>query len=1062
MSGVSVLHLGAWYGFDDIVEASLEAGSDINGWANDQYMTRWMHHRMSGKTLFPRNSDIYRSDMFFSGSHVTPLYLAARAGHEGIVRQLLAAGADVNATKSIQSLGGVYDGVTALHTAAARGHVATVRLLINDAKCRVNSRTTDGTTPLHCAVEGCHLAAVRALLDHKPPTNETTVKPRPFTSPAIFSNSPIAKQLLGFPKRLLFDDGNTIDINANKTYMATTGVTALHLAASFGTEDISRELVRAGAAVNARTSDGSTPLHMAAYSGAGAVATLLLAAGAETEVGAVLNDCVGLTPLLMAAKEGRSEVIERLINFGRANLNATCTVHGVPGIGVVHLTAVYNQGDATRTAIELGADVDATTANGTTALQLAVAERSEESVEALVGAGCRLSEPERVGLIHVAVAHNSQRMVRALVRIGCDVNEIATTADGVALTPLCLAVAERVVDMVDTLIELGCDVGQRLPPIDNGVTALHSAAEHGLLDIARLLIDAGADINTTATYGDLSHVTPVHLAVTNGHAEMVELLSEHSANVELAAIDSSDATGCGFSPLYLAVKSRNTAAVKSLLKKGCNVSSSPRHDGWTPLHAASEDGATEIVLALLDAGCDVTITASFNDSRGVLALHQAAQQGHADIVDLLVTIGGCDVDARKSWRHESGISALHLAAEASHVTVVRHLVALGADVNAAKSTGWTALHWAARNGSVVMAEALLRAGAHVDPEVVSSGERVTPLDMAAENGHIDLVKLLIDAGANYDRTASGDQLRLTALHRAAMRGHVDIVRLLSSGRPELVGTVDRNGYTALHYAAQGGHVDVTKTLIARQSPLLSILGISPLTRVGVQRKIGNGSTSAFNSSVLPIHLAAAAGHSVVCRFLVAAGCPVDAPTDHVFPAISSRPRSTSLMISSAAGHATCVSALVELGADVDAVDGDGLTALHSAAACNSSATVDCLVAAGVDTNSGRSVQPIHFAVLYGCVENVRSLLKAGCDVNATTKGAKVGSCDRMTALHLAVENGRHDLVRLLVQHQGIDVTLRSADGNTPLDVATIRGQGDICRTLKKRMHLTIPERIHVL
>jgi ankyrin repeat protein len=182
-SGVSVLHLGAWYGFDDVVDASLSCDCDVNGRADDVYKMRWMQCRLSGKTLFPRNCDLYRPDSFFSGSQVTPLYVAARAGHDRIVRKLLAAGADINAAKTLPAAGGLYDGVTPLHAASARGHATTVRVLLDDVRCEINCRTTDGTTPLHCAVEGCHLAVVRALLDRLQPSNPPT-KPRPSTTPA--------------------------------------------------------------------------------------------------------------------------------------------------------------------------------------------------------------------------------------------------------------------------------------------------------------------------------------------------------------------------------------------------------------------------------------------------------------------------------------------------------------------------------------------------------------------------------------------------------------------------------------------------------------------------------------------------------------------------------------------------------------------------------------------------------------------------------------------------------------------------------------------------------------
>jgi ankyrin repeat protein len=87
------------------------------------------------------------------------------------------------------------------------------------------------------------------------------------------------------------------------------------------------------------------------------------------------------------------------------------------------------------------------------------------------------------------------------------------------------------------------------------------------------------------------------------------------------------------------------------------------------------------------------------------------------------------------------------------------------------------------------------------------------------------------------------------------------------------------------------------------------------------------------------------------------------------------------------------------------------------------------------------------AVMFGCVASVRSLLLAGCDVNAQTATVE----GRLTALHLAVERCRPDVVRAIVRHPGVDVMLRSADGLTAYDVAVQEGNGDICRLLRKRM-----------
>ena len=132
VSGVTVLHLGAWYGFDDVIAMGIKAGCDLNGKADDSYKIRGkLSH---AKVMFPRNCDIYMPDKFCIGDGVSPLYLAARADHDSIIRQLVAAGADINSAKSF----GAHNGITALHAAAARGNVHAITTLL-ELGCDANA-----------------------------------------------------------------------------------------------------------------------------------------------------------------------------------------------------------------------------------------------------------------------------------------------------------------------------------------------------------------------------------------------------------------------------------------------------------------------------------------------------------------------------------------------------------------------------------------------------------------------------------------------------------------------------------------------------------------------------------------------------------------------------------------------------------------------------------------------------------------------------------------------------------------------------------------------------------
>ena len=108
------------------------------------------------------------------------------------------------------------------------------------------------------------------------------------------------------------------------------------------------------------------------------------------------------------------------------------------------------------------------------------------------------------------------------------------------------------------------------------------------------------------------------------------------------------------------------------------------------------------------------------------------------------------------------------------------LTELGANVDAAKSTGWTALHWAAQNNSQPIVDALLSAGAAVDRRAdFDEHGGCTPLHLAAQLGHVDVARRLIEAGADVDAVKShGIVHRISTVHLAASAGHPDTVRLL--------------------------------------------------------------------------------------------------------------------------------------------------------------------------------------------------------------------------------------------------------------------------------------------
>jgi ankyrin repeat protein len=133
----------------------------------------------------------------------------------------------------------------------------------------------------------------------------------------------------------------------------------------------------------------------------------------------------------------------------------------------------------------------------------------------------------------------------------------------------------------------------------DGRSALHLAAQLGFVEIAKHLVDSGADINAmTPAEG----YTPLHLAAGAAKLEMVEFLLFVRADPGLVATS-------GVTPLHLAAQALNgERVVRALIRRGATVDALEATAGQTPLMFAAAAGRAASVQVLLDAGADPAIT----------------------------------------------------------------------------------------------------------------------------------------------------------------------------------------------------------------------------------------------------------------------------------------------------------------------------------------------------------------------------------------------------------------------------------------------------------------------
>lgn len=316
------------------------------------------------------------------------------------------------------------------------------------------------------------------------------------------------------------------------------------------------------------------------------------------------------------------------------------------------------------------------------------------------------------------------------------------------------------------------------------VRDLSIAAREGHLQIVKLLLTAGADVNVRNDYG-----TAFQLAVDQGHLEIVKLLFTAGADFNAQNEDTNSA-------LHIAVSSNHPETVDYLLTVGADVNMQGYHKE-TALHVAVSEGYLGIVKLLLTAGADVDIQDYYEKT----ALHTAASKGYLKITELLIT-AGADVNIQ-DYREDT---ALHLAVSEGNLEIVKLLFTAGVDVNILNEYKATALHDAVLSENLEVLELLLTAGADVNNQ---GHHEEMPLHLAVFLGHVEIVRLLLTAGTDVDIQNNHKEL---ALYLAAKRKHVEVVELLLTAGADV--NMKTASGTALQIAKDHDRVEIAETLLA--------------------------------------------------------------------------------------------------------------------------------------------------------------------------------------------------------------------------------------------------------
>ncbi|XP_021376771.1 uncharacterized protein LOC110465343 [Mizuhopecten yessoensis] len=524
-------------------------------------------------------------------------------------------------------------------------------------------------------------------------------------------------------------------------------------------------------------------------------------------------------------------------------------------------------------------------------------------------------------------------------------------------------------------------------------SVLHCAVQGQNDDVINWLIKKVADdlsveeTDELLAKRDSNGRTVLHTAICEQSLGIARVLLESFDYSYLSITDNN-----GENVWHLANYNAKQELVKYMLNNVSEIVSSTDDSGGTALHHAAAGGSVDIFNELLQAGLSPNGTT--ND--GSTVLHKAALHGKLEVVRYILH----SIPDILKKKNSSKWTALHSAAAGGSVGVFNELLKAKLDPCDRTKDGCTVVHIAALNIHEELIRFLVTSRKELLPETNEDGE--TALHSAAVGGDINVFDILRKAGLS--PTAKTKEGR-TVLQIAAYFGRINLVKHIIDSHPETVTLRDMSMRTALHYAAVDGNIKLFTDLLTA--------GLQP--------------AAVTESKVSVLHIAAYHGNINLVRYL---------RRNHsdIFPLQDDQDR-TALHAAAAGGNVIVFMELSRAELSPTSVTKSGATALHIAGYTGKVELVKEItdkfsqIVPLID-NHGNTA--IHFAAAGGHINICSELVKAGLSPTSTTK-------EGSTILHLAVENGRVEMVSHIINEVTEIIPTVNKNGETVMHYAAAAG-----------------------